>query len=72
MACTCHNCGRKYKVDILVSDDVWHRIRPHKNRPKYAGLLCGSCILSKIEQLGEYNSYTLVGNRNSGLTGKEK
>lgn len=60
--CTCHKCKRKYKVDVLVPDDVWARIRPDKDKPEGAGLMCGACILTEIERLGEYAAYTLIAN----------
>jgi len=63
MACTCHRCDRKYRVDVLVPDDVWRRIRPNKSRSPEAGLMCGACILSEIERLGEHDSYFLVANQ---------
>ena len=57
--CTCQECGRQYKVDILVPDDIWEKIKP-KNKPAGAGLLCGICIIKKIEELGEFDAYKLI------------
>lgn len=52
--CTCQQCGKKYRVDVSVTDDLWDRIRP-AGKPLGAGLLCGVCIFTKIEQLGEFS-----------------
>lgn len=55
MSCTCQECGNKYKVDFLVTDELWFRIMPnHKNG---SGLLCGSCICKKIEALDKYDVF---------------
>lgn len=54
--CTCHKCNKKYKVDILVSSEVWEMIYPNKDG---GGLLCGICILELIENLGGYSAFNL-------------
>ncbi len=51
--CTCQSCGNIYKVDFLVSDDVWERIKP-ENKPKGCGLLCGICIAKALEHLNGF------------------
>lgn len=56
--CRCH-CGRRFKVDIVVPDALWDRIRPQGKRGG-AGLLCGECIAARIEALGEFEAYRLV------------
>jgi len=56
--CTCQNCGCKYKVDILVPDDLWEKIKP-KGKEEGAGLLCGVCIAQKIEKINEYAAYKI-------------
>jgi len=50
MSCTCQDCGVGYKVDLLIPDALWEAIRGDKN------LLCGVCIMDKIEDLDEYGS----------------
>ena len=60
MSCTCQSCGRKYRVDLLVPDELWEKIKP-PDKPKGAGLLCGICIMTKIEDIGEYN--VIYGNK---------
>lgn len=52
--CTCKECGKKYKVDLIVPDSLWEKIKP-----KNGGLLCGSCIMEKIEYLSGYDAYKL-------------
>lgn len=56
--CTCQECERKYKIDILVSNKLWERIKP-QNKPEGSGLLCGICIIKKLEQLNEFSHYNL-------------
>ena len=58
MSCLCQQCNNQYTVDILVSDELWEQIKP-KNKPKGAGMLCGSCIMSNIEMISDYASYIL-------------
>ncbi len=53
MSCKCQGCGKPYKVDLLVPDDLWERIKP-EGKSMGAGLLCGQCIMGRIEVLNEY------------------
>jgi len=53
MSCTCQGCGKQYRVDLLIPDDLWDKIRP-PGTPVGGGLLCGSCIMERIEQFGGY------------------
>lgn len=53
MSCKCQDCGRQYKVDLLIPNDLWKIIRP-KGKPVDGGLLCGVCIMKKIEELDKY------------------
>lgn len=59
MACTCQQCGSQYKVDLIVSDELWDKIKP-EGKKGGSGLLCGRCIAERIERLGKYNAYTLT------------
>jgi len=56
--CTCQECETKYKIDLLVSDEIWELIKP-KEKPKGSGLLCGCCIMKKIEEFDEYGAYEM-------------
>lgn len=56
MSCTCHSCGSKYKVDLIVPDDVWETIKPELSDVG-AGLLCPTCITDRIEN--HYGYFTL-------------
>lgn len=58
MSCKCQECGKHYKVDILVDDDLWDKIRP-KHKKRSAGMLCGICIMKKIESFDIYTAYEL-------------
>lgn len=51
-----------YRVDLIVPDDVWERIKP-PGKPEGAGLLCGSCIMEKIEAFGKYGGLIVVEER---------
>lgn len=57
--CKCQECGNQFKVDFLVSDELWEEIKP-PNKPEGGGLLCGSCIANKIEAIGEYAVYNVI------------
>ena len=58
--CVCHGCGRPYRVDLIVPDDLWRQIRPDQSRLITAGLLCGMCIMARIELRGEFGGYFLA------------
>ena len=59
MSCTCHNCGRKYKVDLLVPNEIWHKIKP-PNSSNEGGLLCPICIAERLENLNGYDYWILT------------
>ncbi len=59
MSCKCQECGKQYTVDIIVSDELWEKIKP-SNKEVGAGLLCGSCITQRIENLLDYDAFKLV------------
>ena len=55
--CLCQGCGKRYKVDLIIPNDVWAKICPNKNSidPLYgSGLLCGVCIMQRVEDLDEF------------------
>lgn len=49
--CTCQACGALFTGDLLVPDDIWEKIKPD-NSALGAGLLCPSCIMGRIRDLG--------------------
>jgi len=51
--CKCQGCGAFYRVDIQVPNDIWERIKP-TGKSEGGGLLCGRCIVAKVEALGEF------------------
>ncbi len=57
--CTCQTCGVKYTVDVIVSDELWNKIRP-EDKKNGAGLLCGSCIMKRLENILGYSAYNLI------------
>ena len=57
MACKCQKCGKEYKLDLLIPDEVWCKITPSNN--KEAGLLCSVCIVTELEKIYEYSMFKL-------------
>lgn len=55
--CTCQGCGRTYRADMLVPDALWAEIKP-EGKPEGAGLLCGRCIVDRLEAQG-FGAYHL-------------
>jgi len=53
MACICQQCGKKYRIDLVIPDNIWEKIKPI-NKPKGSGLLCGMCIMNKLESFNKY------------------
>lgn len=61
--CKCQQCGAIYKIDVIVDDAVWEKIKP-KGKAEGAGLLCGSCILNRLEALNIGYSVVFIPERN--------
>ena len=59
MSCKCQGCGRQYKVDIVVADELWEKIKP-EGKPEGAGMLCGTCIMNRIEAQYNYGAWKLT------------
>jgi len=57
--CKCQECGNKYKIDLNIPNELWEKIKP-KNKPIGAGLLCGSCIMKKLEDILDYDAFELI------------
>ena len=53
MACICQQCGKDFKVDLIIPDRLWEKIKPD-GKPEGAGLLCGACIMDKLESFNVY------------------
>lgn len=54
--CLCQDCGRRYRIDLRLSDELWERIT-YQN---WANLLCGICIMERIEHFREFDYYDLI------------
>jgi hypothetical protein len=54
--CTCHSCGEKYKIDLILPDVIWELIKP-ENKEYGSGLLCGSCIMKRLEKMKTYGKF---------------
>ena len=44
MACRCQCCWSYYKIDLIVEDELWEKIKP-PGESKRGGLLCPLCII---------------------------
>ena len=62
-SCNCQECNCQYKVDLIIPDDLWEKIKP-EGKPEGEGLLCGACIMNKIESLNEYNALIVLKDQN--------
>jgi len=51
--CACGWCGKKYKVDFMIPDELWEKISSHN-------LLCGHCIIDRIERLNQFGAFQLT------------
>ncbi len=58
LGCKCQGCGNQYKLDLIVPNDLWEKIKP-EGKPKGAGLLCGSCIMKRLSKLFKYAAFEL-------------
>lgn len=58
MGDTCQRCGKEFKIDINISDNIWNKIKPDE-KPNESDLLCPMCIILKLEKLGKYNAFRL-------------
>lgn len=54
--CTCHDCHQRYRVDVILPDELWQRI----GIVAPGALLCGPCVLARVESLGEFAAFALV------------
>lgn len=55
LPCRCRGCGRLYRVDIQVTtEDLWKQIADSPT------MLCGICIIERIELLNKHAHYDLV------------
>lgn len=50
--CKCQICGRHYSVDLNVPNELWEIIRL-SNKQKESGMMCGSCIMFRIETINQ-------------------
>lgn len=56
--CVCQGCWGSYRVDVIVPDGLWQQITPKPSAPE-GGLLCGSCIMARVEALGRFAAFRL-------------
>ena len=58
MSCRCQDCGKQYKVDLIIPNELWQQIKPKEKLPG-SGLLCGACIMDRIEKMSSYDYWYL-------------
>lgn len=51
--CQCRGCWKRYRVDVLVPDDLWEKISGGD------AMLCGVCIMRRIEERSGFSAYKL-------------
>lgn len=51
----CQGCWQHYTVDLLIPDDLWKLITPRPDSDG-GGLLCGPCIMRRLESFGRYGA----------------
>ena len=56
MSCECQKCGEKYKMDLILSDELWELITGKKD----SGLLCPVCIIKGLQSMNKYQVFILV------------
>ena len=59
MSCKCHQCGRQYKIDVQVENNLWEMIKPDGSE-KGSGMLCPTCIMSGVERVIEEYQNDLI------------
>lgn len=65
MACTCQKCGIKYKMDLIIPDELWKKITPSKYEE--GGLLCPSCIVKELEKIKGYSIFEVYESQNKNV-----
>lgn len=66
--CLCQGCGKRYRVDLVLPDNMWHVVRP-KGKPEEGGLLCGRCIMDRLERLEDFGFLLVTEGSVGNLTG---
>jgi len=59
MSCKCHECGKQYKIDLIIPDELWEQIKPN-GKLLGAGLLCSLCIMEKLEKMDKYDYWYIT------------
>jgi hypothetical protein len=49
----CGRCGMRYRVDVMVSDELWAKIHNDNEH------LCGPCVVRSLEAISENDFYDL-------------
>lgn len=57
----CQSCGKTYTVDLNIPDRLWNEIADEEEN-----LLCGECIMRRIEQFSSYDYWFLTKSGSNG------
>jgi hypothetical protein len=52
--CKCHWCGTYYKMDLMISDELWHKITVPGR------MLCPTCIVKAVEDSKGFSAFKLI------------
>ena len=58
--CPCQCCGIRYKVDLLIPDELWEQIKLKGCRSEF---LCPKCIVQRIANVRGYACFHLLEDR---------
>lgn len=64
MSDNCQGCKRKFKVYLIIPDKLWRKIQP-AGTSKGKGLLCGMCIMKRLESLNKPNLFLFTVDSNN-------
>ena len=53
--CLCHVCGVRYRVDLILPDALWDRIKPTRG-----DMMCPICIGRRIEACAPHAGVCVV------------
>lgn len=62
MPCFCDSCGQKYKMDVMIENKLFKRIKAfiEKEKGSKIEILCPLCICKAIEEMDGHSAYKLT------------
>ena len=55
----CCKCKKEFRIDFLVDDALWAILGPKSDGAMSNTKMCGRCIVSALEEIGEYGAFRL-------------